>query len=184
MTERYCVDTPLGRVTMTAEGEVLTGLWFEGQSCPVPELPPLTGDPGPALRQAERYLDLYFTGAEPSFAPPLLLRGTAFQLEVWALLRQIPFGGTVSYGQLAAWIAQRRGLPRMSARAVGAAVGRNPISVLVPCHRVVGTDGGLVGYAGGLPRKRLLLELERTRRPIPAAEAGAFLTKPIQEEQP
>ncbi len=111
---------------------------------------------GSGLEQAARWLDIYFSGRDPGFAPPLSLRGTAFERSVWAELMKIPFGQTATYGAIAA----RLGLPRGAARAVGGAVGRNPVSLVVPCHRVVGANGRLTGYAGGLERKRFLLALE------------------------
>ena len=103
---------------------------------------------------------MYFSGREPDFAVPLRPSGTPFQQEVWAALREIPYGQTTTYGAIARQMAARRGLPRLSAQAVGGAVGRNPICILVPCHRVLGADGSLTGYAGGVERKRWLLESE------------------------
>ena len=110
--------------------------------------------------ETERWLALYFSGVEPDFTPPLRLRGTPFRQRVWEQLRAIPYGETVSYAQLAQRLAEGGG-GKPSARAVGGAVGHNPISLIVPCHRVVGADGSLRGYAGGLKRKEKLLALER-----------------------
>ena len=121
------------------------------------------GPLSPVLAETVRWLDRYFSGEEPDFLPLMALAGTAFQREVWSLLLEIPYGETRTYGQLASELAARRGIDRMSAQAVGGAVGRNPISILVPCHRVVGADGSLTGYAGGLDNKKKLLTLEKVQ---------------------
>lgn len=124
------------------------------------------------LAEAKRWLDIYFSGREPDFCPPLHLTGSAFQNEVWELLCGIPYGSTTAYGEIAARLARRRGRhadaagtqaqpSHMSAQAVGGAVGHNKISIIIPCHRVVGTNGSLTGYAGGIHKKEQLLELER-----------------------
>ena len=154
--------SPLGKILLAAEEDKITGLWFWGQKYFPQRLEgaPLTQG-CPVLEQAKRWLCRYFAGERPEPFQELLLRGTPFQREVWQLLRQIPYGETVTYGELSKVLAGRRGVPRFSAQAVGGAVGRNPISLLVPCHRVVGAGGSLTGYAGGLERKRRLLELER-----------------------
>ena len=114
----------------------------------------------PALEMAKTWLDIYFSGKEPDFMPPIHLTGSPFRLSVWKLLQQIPYGKTMTYGELARRIAGQRGISHMSAQAVGGAVGHNPISIIVPCHRVVGSDGSLTGYAGGVERKEQLLALE------------------------
>lgn len=153
--------SPLGPILLAAQGGALTGLWFRGQKYEQAGLErPFAGEEMPeadraVLDRAEAWLERYFAGERPVIDFPLAPEGTEFQKRVWALLREIPYGETVSYGQLAA----RLGCP--SARAVGAAVGRNPISLLIPCHRVLGADGSLTGYAGGLERKRRLLALEQ-----------------------
>ncbi|MBQ9411514.1 MAG: methylated-DNA--[Oscillospiraceae bacterium] len=157
--------SPLGGITLASDGEALTGLWFDGQRF----FPHSLGEERegtflPVFSQTAQWLDVYFTGREPDFTPPLRPAGTPFQSEVWALLLEIPYGKTVSYGSLAREIARRRGIVRMSAQAVGGAVGRNPISLIIPCHRVVGTDGSLTGYAGGIETKRKLLELENIHK--------------------
>lgn len=110
--------------------------------------------------QTKHWLDDYFAGKVPGELPPISLQGTAFQKEVWDILLTIPYGKTMSYGEIAAILAGRRGISRMSAQAVGGAVGKNPVGILVPCHRVIGTDGSLTGYAGGLDKKEYLLKLE------------------------
>ena len=127
----------------------------------------------PAFIQAFRWLDLYFAGKDPGFTPALTPEGTRFRQEVWRLLLAIPYGTTTTYGKLAALLAQERGQSHMSAQAVGGAVGHNPISLIIPCHRVIGADGSLTGYAGGIDRKRRLLSLERqvSNRPVPLTAA-------------
>ena len=115
----------------------------------------------PILLEAKRWLDLYFAGNKPDFMPPLHPIGSAFRQAVWNILLQIPYGQTMTYGEIARQLAKKRGVSRMSAQAVGGAVGHNKISILIPCHRVVGTNGSLTGYAGGLDKKIKLLELEQ-----------------------
>ena len=158
----YKYQSPLGAVTMAARGNALIGLWFDGQKyfgatltedCEEKQLP--------VFHEAERWLNTYFKGVLPDFMPPIETGGTNFQREVWDILKTIPYGKTMTYGQIGAEIAKRRGLSSMSAQAVGSAVGRNPISILIPCHRVVGADGSLTGYAGGREKKRALLTLEK-----------------------
>lgn len=153
-------DSPLGPITLAGEDGALTGLWFDGQKYFGAGLPAGTpeGEP-PVFRQVRAWLDRYFRGEDPGPAPPLAPAGTAFQRAVWEVLREIPYGRTATYGQVAQ--AAGRGLGRnTSPRATGSAVGRNPISLLIPCHRVVGAGGSLTGYAGGLERKEALLKLE------------------------
>ena len=112
-------------------------------------------------REILAVLALHFSGTEPDFLPPIHLKGSPFRLAVWEILQKIPYGKTLTYGEIAKEIARLKGLPRMSAQAVGGAVGHNPISIVIPCHRVVGTDGSLTGYAGGVDRKAKLLALEK-----------------------
>ncbi len=151
-------DSPLGGITMAGRGGALTGLWFDGQKHFAAGLSREYRETDlPVFEEAGRWLDIYFSGEAPGFTPELLLPGTAFRRAVWEQLLTIPWGRTVTYGEIAA----RLGLPRGSARAVGGAVGRNPISLIVPCHRVVGADGSLTGYAGGTDRKARLLEIEK-----------------------
>lgn len=153
--------SPLGGITMASDGTALTGLWFDGQKYFAEGIKPDAEEKKlPIFDEAMRWLDIYFDGRRPDFTPPLNLEGTAFRKEVWKLLLQIPYGQTTTYGELAAQLAALKGLKRMSAQAVGSAVGHNPISIIVPCHRVVGTGGSLTGYAGGLPKKLALLKLE------------------------
>lgn len=157
--------SPLGGITIASDGEALIGLWFDGQRfdratlSSVPEERDL-----PVLAQAVQWLDLYFADTVPNFTPPLHLRGTPFRIAVWEYLLRIPYGQTTTYGAIAGYLTQQRGLTRLSAQAVGGAVGRNPISLIIPCHRVVGARGSLIGYAGGIDRKAALLRWERCER--------------------
>lgn len=154
-------DSPLGGITLAGDGEALCGLWFEGQKYFGAGLPADCGERMlPVFAETERWLAAYFSGKCPAFTPPLAPRGTEFQKSVWEVLLTIPYGQTRSYGEIAAQLAEARGLPHLSAQAVGGAVGRNPISLLIPCHRVIAADGSLRGYAGGLEKKRYLLQLE------------------------
>ena len=157
MTYAAYYFSPLGRIVLMSNGTALTELDFaEG----VPKASAVhTQKDLPVFREVCRWLDVYFAGRDPGALPPLAPHGTAFQQAVWKVLRGIPYGTTTTYGRIAARIAAARG-GRMSAQAVGGAVGRNPISILIPCHRVIGTDGSLTGYAGGLDKKEYLLELE------------------------
>ena len=156
----------LGEMTLASEGDALVGLWFKGQHCLSPYLLGLQdrqeeGD-APILDQVRRWLDTYFTGRQPDFMPPVRLSGTPFQMLVWRLLMGIPYGQVVTYGELANEAAKCMGKPSMSSQAVGQAVGRNPVAILVPCHRVVAAGGRMGGYAAGVDRKRRLLQLENT----------------------
>ena len=161
MTYLHHTQSPLGGITLSCGGEALTGLWFDGQKYFCAGLPADCEEKMlPVFAEAERWLETYFAGKAPDFTPPLAPRGTAFQRSVWEILLTIPYGRTASYGEIAARLAKKRGLPRLSAQAVGGAVGRNPISLIIPCHRVIAADGSLTGYAGGLEKKRFLLRLE------------------------
>ncbi len=156
-------DSPMGGILLAADEIGLVGLWFDGQKYFARDLPEerIERDT-PALTEAKRWLDIYFTGKEPDFLPPLHPIGSAFRQDVWGILLQIPYGKTTTYGEIARRLAEKRGLSRMSAQAVGGAVGHNEISIIIPCHRVVGTNGSLTGYAGGIEKKIKLLELEQT----------------------
>ena len=155
-------ESPLGGILLAADEAGLTGLWFEGQKYFARSLQKEQEEKEtPIFEQAKRWLDLYFSGKEPDISVPLHLLGTDFQKKVWEILRTIPYGHTMTYGEIARQLAAEKGSSRMSAQAVGGAVGRNPISILVPCHRVVGASGSLTGYAGGLDRKVKLLTLEK-----------------------
>ena len=155
-------DSPLGGMTMASDGRALTALRFDR--------PGLTGDGADIRRETRwlpvfddtcRWLDRYFSGQVPDFTPSLSLCGTPFRQAVWEILLTIPYGQTMFYGEIATCVAEARGIGRMSAQAVGGAVGHNPIAIIVPCHRVIGADGSLTGYAAGLDKKRRLLQLEK-----------------------
>ena len=155
--------SPLGEIILASDGEALTGLWFAGQKYEGSTLAAEHREKDlPVFDETRRWLDDYFTGKDPGFTPPLRLRGTDFRKAVWKVLLTIPYGKTTTYGEIAARIAQKTG-GSVSARAVGGAVGHNPISLIVPCHRVLGADGSLTGYAGGIDRKKALLALEQRR---------------------
>ena len=146
MTE-YCMDSPVGPLRLTEETGKLTGLYFGGM--------PSGEAPTPLLWEAERQLREYFQGMRKMFDLPLSYGGTEFQHRVWQALREIPYGTTVTYGEIAAAAGRPKG-----AQAAGQAVGKNPISIILPCHRVIGKNGTLTGFAGGLEIKRKLLNIE------------------------
>ena len=147
-------ESPVGKLLLRSNGEALTGLWI-GQEAEAP----LEEDP--VLMKTKQWLDAYFRGERPIMEIPVFLEGTEFQKAVWELLLKIPYGKTCTYGELAAALTARLGKEKMSAQAVGQAVGKNPVSILVPCHRVVGTGGKLTGYAWGIDRKQWLLNHEK-----------------------
>ena len=169
-------DSPLGNITIASDGKALVGLWFDGQkhfadtiarkSCIENPLLPVFAD-------TRRWLDLYFVGKRPDFTPLIAPIGTPFRQAVWKILRTIPYGETMSYGEIARHFVETRliaslqgtqtsslRVTRMSAQAVGGAVGHNPISLIIPCHRVIGANGSLTGYASGIDRKMWLLRFE------------------------
>lgn len=155
--------SPVGMLTLASDGDHLVGLWMEGQQYFGKSLPesPVSCPDLPVFSLARTWLDGYFAGERPPAAAlPLRPLGSAFRQEVWRLLREIPYGRVVTYGELAEKMAARMNRSGMSSRAVGGAVGHNPLSILIPCHRVVGAHGSLTGYAGGVERKRWLLEWE------------------------
>lgn len=166
-------NSPLGKITLACDKKGLIGLWFEGQKYFGGEmmkedlkddnLMERTGMKyAPVLEQTVKWLDIYFSGIEPDFIPQLHLTGSDFRRTVWKMLLEIPYGQTTTYKEIACRIAEQRGIKTMSAQAVGGAVGHNPISIIVPCHRVLGADGSLTGYAGGVDKKISLLTLEKT----------------------
>lgn len=168
MTFTSTYASPLGPLLLAAEGDALTGLWLPGQKYYAAGLPSDAEQDAsrPILRAAAAWLDSYFSGEKPEpSALSLAPRGSEFQRLVWALLTEIPYGETTTYGALAAEAEKRLGR-RTSARAVGAAVGRNPISIIIPCHRVLGAGGGLTGYAGGLEKKAWLLRHEGAQKTL------------------
>ncbi len=146
-------NSPIGKIHLYSDGEKLVGLYFDKTDEP-------TGSDG-VTEKTKQWLDEYFSGKIPSFLPDVQLSGTPFQRRVMEILLTIPYGEVMSYGEIAGIIAKEKGIEKMSARAVGQAVGRNPISILVPCHRVIGKNGSLVGYGGGMYRKVFLLDLEK-----------------------
>ena len=152
-----CIASPLGPMVLASDGDALIGAWFDGQR----HQPPIGPDwhrrcDLPVLRQTAAQLERYFAGKRIEFDLPLAPAGTPFQRAAWSAIAGVPYGGTIAYRELAALAGRPRGI-----RAAGAATGRNPWSIVIPCHRIVAADGALTGYAGGLARKRSLLELER-----------------------
>ncbi len=157
-------ESPFGDILLAADLVGLTGLWFDGEKYYANHLDPEHEEKNlPVFEETKRWLTIYFSGQEPDFTPPLHIIGSPFQLSVWKILQKIPYGKTMTYGEIAKVIAKQRGLSHMSAQAVGGAVGHNEISIIIPCHRVIGTDGSLTGYAGGLDKKEKLLQLEKVR---------------------
>jgi len=160
MSSHRQIDSPLGTMLLRAEGTCLTGVFFAGQKYYPANVAGSCGEASPqeaaVLERAAQELAEYFAGKREAFTVPVRFAGSPFQQRVWQALRDIPCGATASYGELAGAL----GLPPTHARAVGGAVGRNPLSVIVPCHRVLGSAGALTGYAGGIERKRALLRRE------------------------
>ena len=153
--------SPLGEILLAADEIGLTGLWFEGQKYFANTLPDeRISQETEILSEAKKWLDIYFSGEKPTFTLPLHPAGSTFRQAVWQNLSEIPNGQTITYGEIASKIAEREHISHMSAQAVGGAVGHNEISIIIPCHRVVGTNGSLTGYAGGIDRKISLLKLE------------------------
>lgn len=156
-------DSPVGGITLVAHDTALVGLWLDGQKhfARALEDQPLIPQDNPVLTQAKSWLDAYFRRENPDpHDIPLDPRGTPFRLAVWQILATIPYGQVTTYGAISRQVAEKLGKTQMSAQAVGGAVGRNPISIIIPCHRVVGATGNLTGYAGGLDKKQFLLQLE------------------------
>lgn len=154
------MDSPVGAITLASRTEGLSGLWIEGQKYHGRTLGRVVADDSEHIERARAWLKSYFAGEVPAVNVALAPVGSEFQMLVWEILREIPYGALTTYGDIAREVEARRGGRRTSALAVGGAVGHNPISIIVPCHRVVGADGSLTGYAGGLRVKRALLELE------------------------
>ncbi len=153
--------SPVGKLLLISDGEALTGLYFEDKKS-IPENANTNNEPAnEAFNTAKAWLDIYFNGDIPDFTPPLKLIGTEFQISVWEIVAAIPYGKTISYGEIAEKIAVQRGIKKMSAQAVGNAVGKNPIGIIIPCHRVIGSNGMLVGYSAGLDKKEKLLKTEK-----------------------
>lgn len=157
--KRY--PSPLGEMLLEADEKGLTGIWFDGQKYLNTErFREAVEQDTEDLKETEHWLNQYFAGKVPDHTPRLHLEGTDFRVRVWEILLTIPYGQTMTYGQIAAKVAAQTGKKSMSAQAVGGAVGHNPISIIVPCHRVIGKDGSLTGYAGGLDKKKALLTRE------------------------
>ena len=161
MFERM-IQTPLGEIRLRSDGKSLTGLWFVGQVNDAKNNRDIEiKDDLPIFGQVETWLESYFFGKQTPITFPLQPKGTIFQERVWKILQEIPYGETMTYGDIARRIAKEKGVATYSAQAVGQAVGKNPISILIPCHRVLGKNGALTGYAGGVHRKEQLLRIER-----------------------
>lgn len=155
-------DSPLGKITLASDGTALTGLWFETQKATIEAS--AKWQEVSVFSQVRNWLNLYFQGKDPGAVPPLKVNGSVFHQTVSSIMQEIPYGQTTTYGAIAKETAKRLGKERMSAQAVGGAIGRNEISIIIPCHRVLGANGKLTGYTGGLDKKIKLLEIERTRR--------------------
>ena len=156
------IQAPLGEIRLRSDGKSLTGLWFVGQVNDAKDNSDIEiKDDLPIFGQVETWLESYFSGEQTPIKIPLQPKGTMFQESVWKILQEIPYGETMTYGEIAQRIAKEKGVATYSAQAVGQAVGKNPISILVPCHRVLGKNGALTGYAGGVHRKEQLLRTER-----------------------
>ena len=156
------LHSPLGEIRLRSDGKSLTGLWFVGQVNDAKDNSDIEiKDDLPIFGQVETWLESYFSGEQTPITILLQPKGTIFQEEVWKILQEIPYGETMTYGEIAQRIAKEKGIVTYSAQAVGQAVGKNPISILIPCHRVLGKNGTLTGYAGGVHRKEQLLKLER-----------------------
>lgn len=156
-------SSPLGDITLASDGTALTALWFDGQKYDrdILETGAVRKNDLPIFDETRKWLDIYFQGKDPGFTPFLRVDGSNFYKTVSDILLEIPFGKTTTYGAIAGEAARRLGRERMSAQAVGGSVGRNSISIIIPCHRVVGTNGSLTGYAGGIDKKIKLLRLEK-----------------------
>lgn len=155
-------ESPLGKMTLASDGNALVGLWFDGQKHYGAGLKgERVAKKLPIFEETMSWLDIYFSGNVPMFTPTLKIQATPFRKAVWKILLTIPYGKTMTYGEIAQLIAKEKGLAKVSAQAVGGAVGHNPILLIIPCHRVLGKNNSLTGYAGGLHRKIWLLELEK-----------------------
>lgn len=162
MNYTYRYNSPVGNITLASDGTYLIGLWFDGQKYDKATLSSENKEQDlPIFEDTCRWLDIYFSGRNPDFTPPIRMLTTEFRKHVWEILLTIPYGKTITYGEIAKRLTLQNGFSRMSAQAVGGAVGHNPISIIIPCHRVVGANGSLTGYAGGIEKKMKLLELEK-----------------------
>lgn len=162
MVYTYHYTSPLGGMALVGSGGSLTGLWFNEQKHFPHKLISESAEVElPIFTQTSNWLDIYFSGRNPVSTPPIYLNTTPFRKAIYDILLTISYGQTMTYGEIANITAKHKGIERMSAQAVGGAVGHNPVSIIIPCHRVVGVDGSLAGYAGGLVRKIELLKLEK-----------------------
>lgn len=167
----YHYNSPLGGITVSSNGSEITGLWFDGQKYFGDTLSKENKEQFlPVFEETKKWLDIYFGGEASDFTPPLRMETTSFRKAVWEIMLTIPFGKTMTYGEIADIIAKQKGVAKMSAQAVGGAVAHNSISLIIPCHRVVGAKGNLTGYAGGIDKKIQLLTLENV-------DMSAFLYK-------
>lgn len=159
MQYTYKYNSPLGKIILASDGENLIGLWFDKQKYFPTYIKDSEEKSLSIFKQTKKWLDIYFSGKSPKFIPTISIEGASpFRKKVWEILLTIPFGKTISYGEIAKQIKETG--TKVSAQAVGGAVGHNPISIIIPCHRVIGSNGNLTGYAGGLDKKLALLKLE------------------------
>lgn len=164
MDYTYHYTSPIGGITMASNGESLTGLWFDGQKYFASTLSQRHVEKQlPIFDRTCEWLDLYFSGKSPDFIPPVFMYVSNFRRDVYEILMTIPFGETMTYKEVADLIAKKHRIISMSAQAVGGAIAHNPISLVIPCHRVIGTNGKLTGYAGGLDKKGWLLDMEKRK---------------------
>jgi methylated-DNA-[protein]-cysteine S-methyltransferase len=155
------MESPVGMLTLSSDGKNVCGLWIDGQKYFAKTLGKDVLEQNlPVFEDVQKWLGIYFAGKEPDFMPPLMPRGSPFQKSIWNILGKIPYGKTTSYGEIAKQFERENRGASTSARAVGSAVGHNPVSILIPCHRVIGKNGDLTGYAGGIAIKRRLLQME------------------------
>ena len=162
MTYIFYYNSPLGKITLASDGTALIGLWFDGQKYFADTIADECEEESlPIFDETIKWLDIYFSGRQPDFVPKISIIGTPFRKAVAEIMLTVPYGKTITYGEIARRLSSQNGKAKMSAQAVGGAVGHNPISIIIPCHRVVGTNGSLTGYAGGIERKIELLKLEK-----------------------
>ena len=162
----YYYTSPIGKITLASNGTHLTGLWIEGQKYFPSHLPAdKTTTLLSVFRQTQEWLDAYFKGENPDYLPNIELKDTPFRLAVWEILKHIPYGETVTYKDIAKEVARQNNRQSMSAQAIGGAIGHNPVSIIIPCHRVIGSNGSLTGYAGGIERKIALFIIRKSKFP-------------------
>lgn len=154
--------SPLGKIVLLEENNYLTNLYFEGQKKFEPEIKDIKEKDLKIFKETKKWLDCYFREEIPDYTPELLLKGTEFQLEIWEILKNIQYGKITTYKEIAQTIAKKRGIKKMSAQAIGGAISKNPVAIIIPCHRVIAQNGSLTGYAGGIKRKEELLKIEKS----------------------